>query len=144
MKYAGYWLVIWLVAPALLLAGCATMWTVAQNPIFQRAVEYGVVKYLSAQPDRQPQALQIVQHLQRSVDQSAQVTVTDLENLAMDQIPWARLDMADQYLLRSMIRDIADHLRAQVGDGVLAEDDKVRLKDFLTWMERAIRFVGRS
>jgi hypothetical protein len=133
------WLVVILMLP---LVGCATMWTVAQSPVFQRAVEYGVIKYLSSEPDQQPQALEIVQYLQRSVDQSAQVTVSDLENLAMDQIPWQSLDVADQYLLRSMIEDIADHLRDRVGSGVLAEDDRVKLKDFLSWMEQAVRFAG--
>ena len=136
------WLMVLLMLP--LVGGCATMWRVAENPAFQRAVEYGVVKYLSAQPEQQPQALQIVQHLQRSMDQSAQVTVTDLENLALDKIPWAKLGVADQHLLRSMVRDIADHLRAKVGDEVLAADDKVLLKDFLSWMEQAIQFVGKT
>jgi hypothetical protein len=119
------------------------MLRVAENPAFQTAVQYGVVKYLSGQPDQQPRALEIVHYLQKAVDQEAQVTVSEIEDLAIDKIPWSELDLADQFLLRSMIEDIGVHLRERVGDGVLDDGDRVRLKEFLTWIEHAIHFAAK-
>ena len=125
-----------------LVGGCATMWRVAENPAFQSAVQYAVVKFLSGDNDKQSQAQVIVQRLQQYADQSVQVTIDDLEQQVLDQVPWEKLDTADQYLLRDMIADIADYAREQVGDGVLSSDDKVRLQDFLSWVEQAIQFAA--
>lgn len=35
----------------LMLAGCATMWTVAQNPIVQAGVKWALIDYMSDRPD---------------------------------------------------------------------------------------------
>jgi len=135
------WLVVLLMLP--LLGGCATMWRVAENPAFQSAVQYAVIKFLSGDKDKQSQALTIVQRVQQYADQSAQVTIDDLERQVLDQVPWGRLDVADQYLLREMIKDIADYAREQVGEGILSGDDRVKLQEFLSWIEQAILFAGR-
>ena len=133
------WLVVLLVLP---VVGCATMWRVAENPAFQTAVQYAVIKYLGKNEDKQPQAKAIIQELQQYADQSAQVTVDDLEQEVLNQIPWSKLDQADECLLRQMVAEIADYIREQVGDGVLDKDDKVRLQEFLGWIEQAICFAG--
>lgn len=130
-----------LVGMLFLLSGCATMWAVAENPVFQRTVQYGVIKYLSSEPDKQPQALEIVRQLQSYTEQSAELTVYDLEEMTLEAIPWDKLDPADEFLLLGMIADISELLRDQVGDGLLNADDKVKVRAFLGWIEQAVRFA---
>jgi hypothetical protein len=138
--FAFRWFVLFI---ALSLFGCATAWKVAENPAFQTTVQYAMIKWLSDDEDKQSQAQVIVQKLQKYADQSAQVTVDDMEQQVMDQVPWERLDTADQYLLREMIKDIAEYAREQVGEGVLDGDDKVKLQEFLSWIENAIHFAEK-
>lgn len=137
--FAFRWLILFVIVS---LFGCATAWKVAENPAFQTTVQYAMIKWLSDDEDKQSQAQIIVQKLQKYADQSAQVTVDDMEQQVMDQVPWERLDTADQYLLREMIKDIAEYAREQVGEGVLSGDDKVKLKEFLSWIENAIHFAS--
>lgn len=131
-----------LIALLLTLTGCATLMAVAENPVFQRTVQYGVIKYLSSAPDKQPQALEIVQQLQKYTEQSAELTVYDLEEMTLEAIPWDKLDPADEFLLMGMIADISELLRDQVGDGLLEADDKVKVRAFLEWIEQAVRFAA--
>lgn len=140
-RFRSQWLAVLLVLP--LMASCQTAWRVAENPAFQTTVQYAMIKWLSDDEDKQSQAQVIVQKLQQYADQSAEVTVDDMEQQVMDQVPWERLDTADQYLLREMIGDIADYAREQVGEDVLSGDDKVQLKEFLRWIEHAIHFAAK-
>ncbi|MFW6002290.1 MAG: hypothetical protein ACOCQD_03035 [archaeon] len=137
--FAFRWFVLFMIVS---LFGCATAWKVAENPAFQTTVQYAVIKFLSNDESKQSQAQVIIQKLQQYTDQSAQVTVDDLKQQVTDQVSWKRLDAADQYLLRKMIDDIAEYAQEQVGEGVLSGDDKVRLQEFLDWIEQAINFSG--
>ncbi|MFW6122266.1 MAG: hypothetical protein ACOC80_15390 [Petrotogales bacterium] len=137
--FAFRWFILFVIVS---LFGCATAWKVAENPAFQTTVQYAMIKFLSNDESKQSQAQVIIQKLQQYTDQSAQVTVDDLKQQVTDQVSWKRLDAADQYLLRKMIDDIAEYAQEQVGEGVLSGDDKVRLQEFLDWIEQAINFSG--
>ncbi len=129
---------------AFLLTGCATLQgfiAATENPIFQRTVQYAVIRYLAAEPEKQPEALRIVNELQRHVEGSAQITVFELEDIAIEKIPWDKLNPADQFLIMGMIADISALLREQVGDGVLDEDSRVKARAFLRWIEQAVVFA---
>ena len=138
-------LVLSMMAGVLFLTGCATLQgflAATENPILQRTVQYGVVRYLAANPDQQPEAQRVIDEVRKVVDRPAMVTVFELEQVAIEAIPWDKMDPAGQFLLMGLVADIGYYVRQQVGDGMLDEDDKVRVRDFLYWIEQAVRFAG--
>ena len=125
------------------LAGCATLTAflaATEHPVVKATIQYGVIRYLSNDQEKANEAERIVTEIRSYVDQSAQVTVYELEDLALEKIPWGKLNPADQFILMGMVANIADHLRQEVGDGTISGEQKIRVKDFLTWILQAIRF----
>ncbi len=128
------------------LAGCAgfhTFLAATGNPVFQRTVQYATIKFLAGDQEKATEAERIVKGIQRHVHQEAEITIYELETLAIESIPWDKLDKADQFVLIEMISDISAMLRERVGDGQLKEEDKVRVNDFLAWILQAIQFAQR-
>ena len=137
-------LIVSIIVMVMLLTGCAgftAFLTAMENPILQRTVQYGVIKHLGQYPHHQPEALNVINRLQKAVDQSIEITVHDLETMAIEFIPWHKLSPEDQFFLLGMIADISYLIRQQVGDGILDSEEKIRVRSFLAWIEQAVRFV---
>ena len=126
----------------LALAGCATLTTLAGNPIVQTGVKYGIIRLLSDHPDKQPQALAVIKEVRRYSTQEADATIDDLAQRAMEAVPWSRMNLADQIVAQDMILYASNYLKDMVGDGVLEPDQKVAVRDFLLWIENAVKLVG--
>lgn len=114
--------------------------TAVQNPVLQSAVQYGVIKFLSGNQNKISKAEEIVDKLMRFAEQSAQITISDMEKIVMTSIPWEKLDKADQFILMELLEQISQEVRARIGDGLLKEDDKIKVKEFLYWIKKAIEF----
>jgi hypothetical protein len=61
--------------------------TAIQNPVLQSAVQYGVIKFLSGDDNKISKAEEIVNKLMKFADQSAQLTISDMEKVVMTSIP---------------------------------------------------------
>lgn len=114
--------------------------TAAQNPVLQSAVQYGVIKFLSGNQSKISKAEEIVNKLMKFAEQSAQITISDMEKIVMTSIPWEKLDKADQFILMELLENISKEVRARIGDGLLKEEDKIKVKEFLYWIKKAIEF----
>lgn len=125
----------------LLMTGCATMWTVAQNPIVQAGVKSAIVSYMYDRPSKAQYAEELILELKAYADRQETFTVNDLETLSIDWIPWDRMSREDQGFVLDMIGIISDQLRSMVGDGLIAEDEKIKVKQFFDWILQAIRFA---
>lgn len=114
--------------------------TAVQNPVLQSAVQYGVIKFLSGNQSKISKAEEIVNKLMKFAEQSAQITISDMEKIVMTSIPWEKLDKADQFILMELLEQISQEVRARIGDGLLEEEDKIKVKEFLYWIKKAIEF----
>lgn len=114
--------------------------TAVQNPVLQSAVQYGVIKFLSGNQSKISKAEEIVNKLMKFAEQSAQITISDMEKIVMTSIPWEKLDKADQFILMELLENISQEVRARIGDGLLEEEDKIKVKEFLYWIKKAIEF----
>ncbi len=127
------------------MSGCAILpYFVAatQNPIVQTTVKYGIIKYLTNNPEKKSEADRIVSELIATVDRGAVTTLYELEDKVLDIIPWHKLDNADQYILLGMISSISEMIQKQVSDGILSPKDKLTVRSYLEWIQQAIRFSG--
>lgn len=126
------------------LSGCwATVATVASNPVFQTTVQYGVIKYLGKNQEKISQAERIVDSLIEYSTKETNVTIQELENLVIDAIPWDKLDNADKLVLTNLLIMIREQVRERVGDGVIAQDEKIQILTFLHWIKQAIYFAQK-
>lgn len=132
-----------IMAFVLLLTGCATFQGIlaaSDNPILQRTIQYAVIRHMAANPGHQEEAVRVIEEVRKAIDRPVLVSVGDLKQVAIAEIPWDKMHPADKFFLQELLKDIAAHIEVQVGDGVLDEEDKVRVRDVLTWIEQAVRF----
>lgn len=141
-KIKSQWLVVLLVLP--LMASCATAWKVVENPIFQSAVQMAIMEYVQKDEIKANEALRIIEELKKHVDASDTITVSDLENKALTEIPWSKLNRRDRLELRGMISAIAAAMRDKVGSGELDGDERVQVLEFFGWIESAMYFAVES
>ena len=123
-------------------SGCtaiSALGTAMENPVLHRTVQYATIKYLSGDEEKALEAERIVLEMLRITDQSLHLSISELEQLAIDIIPWEGLHEADQFILKGLLEDMAGLLRERVGDGDLNPEDRVRVQVFLTWVLQAIR-----
>ncbi len=147
IPYNGYRakIAIIIVLALLILQGCAVLSffvAATQNPVVQTTVKYGIVKYLTNNPEKKSEADRIVSELIATVDRGAVTTLYELEGKVLEAVPWHKLDNADQYILLGMISTISEMIQKQVSDGVLSPKDKLTVKSYLEWIQQAIRFSG--
>ena len=125
----------------LALSGCATLTTIASNPVVQAGVKYGIIRLLSDNPGKQPQALAVIKEVRKYAGQAPDTTIDDLAQRTMEIIPWDRMNLADQMLTQDMVLYASNYLKKMVGDGVLDADAMVEVDLFLRWIEQAVRLV---
>ena len=117
------------------------MWSVAQNPIVQAGVKRAIVGYMYDRPTKAQYAEELILELKAYSDRQETFTVNDLETLSIDFIPWDRMSREDQGFVLDMIAIISDQLRGMVGDGIIDEDKKIKVRQFFDWILQAIRFA---
>ena len=120
---------------AVLFTGCATIDT---NPAARITIQYSILRFIGDSPEKQTEALRLVQDIKGYVDQSQEVSIDALAALATEWIPWERLHPADRFLLAEIMIAVSNHLKEQVGSGVIEAEALVELGVFLDWLERAI------
>ena len=125
------------------LAGCATLTTIASNPVAQMGVKYAVARYFVSQPDKASYAEQLVTEIKAKVDRKEVVTVYDIETLAIDSIPWDSLSRPDQIIVMDLIAIAGDQLRSMVGDNIIGESQQIKVKQFFDWILQAIKLANQ-
>ena len=125
------------------LAGCATLTTIASNPVVQMGVKYAVARYFVSQPDKASYAEQLVAEIKAKVDRKEVVTVYDIETLAIDSIPWGALSRPDQIIVMDLIAIAGDQLRIMVGDNIIGEDQRIQVRQFFDWILQAIKIANQ-
>ena len=123
------------------LTGCATITALSSNPVVQAGVKYGIIRLLSDNPGKQPQALAVIKEVRKYAGQAPDTTIDDLAQRTMEIIPWDRMNLADQMLAQDMVLYASNYLKKMVGDGVLDADARVEVDLFLRWIEQAVRLV---
>ena len=123
------------------LAGCATLTTIASNPVVQAGVKWALIDYMANKPDKASQAEQLIIDLKAHTDSRETFTVSDLEDFTIDWIDWNEMSKADQSFVLDMIVVTSNQLRSMVGDGLITEDHKIRVDQFFDWILQAIRFA---
>ena len=125
------------------LAGCATLTTIASNPIAQMGVKYAVARYFVSQPEKVSYTEQLVTEIKAKVDRKEVVTVYDIETLAIDSIPWDSLSKPDQIIVMDLIAIAGDQLRLMVGDNIIGENQQIKVKQFFDWILQAIKIANQ-
>ena len=125
------------------LAGCATLTTIASNPVVQAGVKYAVARYFVSQPDKASYAETLVTEIKAKVDRKEVVTVYDIETLAIDSIPWGALSKPDQIIVMDLIAIAGDQLRLMVGDNIIGENQQIKVKQFFDWILQAIKLANQ-
>jgi hypothetical protein len=131
------------------LSGCVTtgentqdQTSITSSPIFQVAVQYAVMRFVAESPERQAEALRIVNTLQEYIDGSETITVKILREMTTSWVPWEKLHPADQFLLQQLIVQVAAYLENMVGSGSLDDNARTLTRDFLGWISEAVSMGG--
>lgn len=127
-----------------ILAGCATLTALSTNSVVQAGVKWALIDYMSDRPDKASYAEELILDLKEYAGRQDSFTVSDLEDFTIDWIPWSKMSVADQSFALDLIAITSDQLRSMVGDGLISEDEKVNVQQFLNWVLQAIRFVNNK
>lgn len=129
---------------ALVFTGC-----VSSNPqshetdlIIKTSVQYASIKYLSDYQDQIAEAKRLVDGIETTLTENPEVTLTHLETVVYDSIPWQDMKPEDKLLLSTLLGEIKYQVGLKVGEGVLDENDMVFARSFLAWIRQAIEMAG--
>ena len=125
------------------MTGC-----VSSNPshgtdlIIKTSVQYASIKYLSDHQEHIAEAKRLVDGIETTLTENPEVTLTHLETVVYESIPWQDMKPEDKLLLSTLLGEIKYQVGLKVGEGVLDENDMVFARSFLTWIKQAIAMAG--
>lgn len=131
----------WLTGISMLIAfvstlmGCALMEWGQDNPATaELSVKYAVAKVIDGDPERAERVHEIAQTAKGWVDQDTDATLDLLADRVHEQVPWAELAPEDRMLIEVLLSRLHAELQERIGEGVLAEDDRVVIRTVLDWI----------
>ena len=132
MKYISAIIVMF----AMLFSGCSVLSTVAEDQN-QLAVQYATLKVLERNDVSNERVLELVAKAKTYVETSENVAVAALVDEARVRLIASSISPADQLLIEVILSRAQERIEAKLGDGILAEEQRVQLFTVLTWIEEA-------
>lgn len=128
------------------LTGCAvfdkvTGWAEENRFEARLMVNQGVARYIQQTDDPQATASRVrskVADIAEAVDDAAEVSLGQIEEMARAEIDWHEMDPADAELVDLSIQFAAERLRERMNQTeLLSPDDVVRVQTLLQWISDA-------
>jgi hypothetical protein len=124
-----------------MLTGCAAVEFAENNPyVASAAIQAGTVRFISEAETPLKRANNIVavaELAQEQVSESEQTTLSSVSGLVRGFVDWDSLNQYETILLESLISSVEQRLQDDIGAGLLNDQDKVRVNQFMTWVIEA-------
>jgi len=134
-----------------LLSGCAAVQYAKDNPATASlAVKSGTLAFveqvepLQRRVERAKEVIVVVNFILDQMDNSTSATVSTLSSEVRSQINWNDMDAYERLLLDSLIFSVESKLEDRVGEGVLAEDEKLVVRSVLEWAKEAANMYAEG
>ena len=134
-----------------LLSGCTAVQFAKDNPeTASLAVKSGTLAFveqiepISRRIERAEEVIVVVNFILDQMDSSTSATVSTLSSEVRSQIDWNSLDAYERLLLDSLIFSVETKLKERVGEGILAEDDKLVVRSVLEWAKEAANMYAKG
>ena len=138
-------------AAAFALSGCAAVEFAKNNPgTASLAVKSGTLAFveqvepISRRVERAKEVIVVVNFILDQMDSSTSATVSTLSSEVRSQINWNDMDAYERLLLDSLIFSVESKLKERVGEGILAEDDKLVDRSVLEWAKEAANMYAKG
>lgn len=125
------------------VAGCAVLeWGAQHADTARLAVKAGTLRAIEAAPvdERSERAQAIVRIAETAtghVQSDAETTIAAVESRVREEIDWKSLEVSEQLLVDALVTAIRERLEERVGDGLLSEEDRLRIRSVLDWVIEA-------
>lgn len=120
------------------LGACAVLDLIDRSPTTARlATEYATLKVIDGDPERAERVHAIATDVREALTGQVASSVDQLHDYVYDQIRWDRLDSADTALVRSLMDELRLELERRLGDGLLAQEDRLRVDRVVGWVQMA-------
>jgi len=136
---------------AFALSGCAAVQYAKDNPATASlAVKSGTLAFveqvepIDRRVDRAKEVIVVVNFILDQMDSSTSATVSTLSSEVGSQINWNDMDAYKRLLLDSLIFSVESKLEDRVGEGVLAEDEKLVVRSVLEWAKEAANMYAEG
>lgn len=126
-------------AIAFLMSGCSTIGKAVDSGDIRAelAVLYATEKVIDGKATRAKRVISLVNEARDFVAQEDSVTIKLLDTEIKSKINWDNLSPADRVLVNAVLIRARERLETEIGEGVLADNQKVRVTKVLEWIERS-------
>jgi uncharacterized protein YceK len=119
----------------LLLAGCSSTPSARDEALIGLSVQYATAKYIEKKPDSRENIVRIATAAKAIVSASdASVTLQSLQGFVGGELDKLELTPADRALADGLVALIVVELDARVGEGLIPEDQRVRVVRLLDFV----------
>jgi hypothetical protein len=120
------------VVTALLLAACSSNPSPRDEAIIGLSVQYATAKYIEKRPQSRENIVRIANAAKAIVgSEDASVTLQTLQEVVDGELDKLSLSPADRVLANGLVQLIVAELQAKVGDGLIPEDQRIRVAHIL-------------
>jgi len=122
---------------AMLFSGCAVLESIAKDEN-KLAVQYATLKVIDGDTQKAEQLKAWITEARNYVDSSAEVSVSYLADEARIRIKDKISDPADMLLAMAVLNEAERRIQERLGDGALAEGERVKLLTVFDWIEEVL------
>lgn len=128
------------VMAAFLMAGCAAFDAIPESVGAKLTVQQATMRVIDEDVPRAERVIHLTEEIGGYV-QDERVTVAAVDDYLRSQIDWDQLSLADAQLVDMLLDEVRFRFEERLGDGVLAEDDKVVITTLLGWVADSAALV---
>jgi len=133
MKYLSAIIVMF----AMLFSGCAVLESIAKDEN-KLAVQYATLKVIDGDTQKADRLKSWLTEARNYVDNGAEVSVSYLAEEARIRIKDKISDPADMLLAMAVLNEAERRIQERLGDGALAEGERVNLLTVFDWIEEVL------
>jgi len=122
---------------AMLFSGCAVLETIAKDEN-KLAVQYATLKVIDGDTQKSDRLKSWLTEARNYVDNGAEVSVSYLADEARIRIKDKISDPADMLLTMAVLNEAERRIQERLGDGALAEGERVKLLTVFDWIESVL------
>jgi hypothetical protein len=119
------------IVAVLLLAACSSNPSSRDEAIIGLSVQYATAKYIEKRPDSRENIVHVATAAKGIVAGDSTATLITLQEFVGQELDKLSLSPADRVLANGLVSLIVAELQAKVGDGLIPEDQKIRVSQIL-------------
>jgi hypothetical protein len=127
------------IVAVLLLAGCSSNHSARDEALIGLSVQYATAKYIERRPSSRKSVIYVAEAAKAVVAGDAVVTLVTLQEFVNSELDKVSLSAADRVLANALVSLIVAELQARVGDGLIPEDQRIRVAQLLDLVIAAAR-----